>query len=226
VISGRLAEIGEYPDADDIRVGVEAAEQFHGHIALRVEQTEQHVLHTDVLIAESESLAPGTFESTFGPRHHRKMPGHVRLFASAPPPPSLAPRPLARNVQTEPGIIERTWPEASVHPPAHLIEVDPQGAQRVGVAYAQATVAHHLAQGGTTAVEGDAKVGQHAHPGRLWLGEDAEQEMLGAEPGMPERSGLFLSANDNPAGRIREPLEHRHRRPCFLCTACLLTPSA
>jgi hypothetical protein len=43
---------------------------------------------------------------------------------------------------------------------------------------------------------------------------------------MPERSGLFLSANDNPAGRRREPLEHRHRRPCFLCTACLLTPSA
>ena len=77
MISGRLAEIGEYPDADDIRVGVEAAEQFHGCVVLRVEQTEQYVLHTDVLVAESESLAPGTFESTFRPRHHRKMPGHV-----------------------------------------------------------------------------------------------------------------------------------------------------
>jgi hypothetical protein len=81
-------------------------------------------------------------------------------------------------------------------------------------------------RGGATAVQGDPKVGQHAHPGRLWLGEDAEQEMLGAEPGMPERSGFFLSANDNLAGRLCEPLEHGHLRPCFLCTACLLTPSA
>ena len=53
--------------------------------------------------------------------------------------------------------------------------------QEVGVAFAQATLADHLTQGGTTAVEGDAKFGQYAHPGRLWLGEDAEQGMLGAE---------------------------------------------
>jgi hypothetical protein len=114
------------------------------------------------------------------------MPGHIRLFASAPPPrpPALL---LARNVQTEPGIVECTWPEAGFHPPAYLIEVDPQGAQCVGVALAQATLAHHLAQGGTTAVQGDAKFGQHAHPGRIRLGKDAEQEMLGAEPGMPQR---------------------------------------
>src|SRR6266496_1919241 len=156
----RLAEVGEYTGADDLRVGVEAAEQFDGHVAFRVEQTEQYVLHTDVLVAEGESLALRTFERTFRPRHEREMPGHIRLFASAPPPRSPAPRLLARNVLAEPGIVECTWPEAGLHPPAHLIKVDPQRAQRLGVTLTQATPAHQLAQRRAAGIHGDAKIGR------------------------------------------------------------------
>ena len=147
------------------------------------------------------------------------------MNGSCPDPAAGSHRPR-RHGRRRGTLVERAGSEARLHPPAHLVEVDPQRAQRLGIALAQATPAHQPAQRHAAGFQGDTKIGQHAHPGRLRLGKHAEQQMLGAQPRMAERSGLFLSANNDLAGRGREPLEHRHLRPCFLCTACLLTPSA
>src|SRR5258705_4110499 len=44
---------------------------------------------------------------------------------------------------------------------------------------------------------------------------------------MAEFAGLLAGAHDHLTCLCTEPLEHQRSRPaCFLCTACLLTPSA
>src|SRR6266516_3836161 len=43
---------------------------------------------------------------------------------------------------------------------------------------------------------------------------------------MHELASLVLSPHHGLPRRRGEPFEHHHLRPCFLCTACLLTPSA
>src|SRR5437763_1901316 len=55
--------------------------------------------------------------------------------------------------------------------------------------------------------------------------------MLGADVVVPERPRRFLRLRDRILRPGGEPLEHRYlaflprRPPCFLCTACRLTPS-
>ena len=58
-----------------------------------------------------------------------------------------------------------------------------------------------------------------------------EQQVLGADRLRAQLAGLLVRQHDHLAGLLREALEHQPRRPrirrepCFLCTACLLTPS-
>jgi hypothetical protein len=158
------------------------------------------MFHADVPVAERRSLAGGAFQRPFRPRHKRQIPGQRGLAPAATPPPPTSP--AARDV------VERARSEARLHPPAHLVQVDPERAQRLGVALAQPTGAHQLAQRRAAGVHSDAQIGQHTHPGRRRLGQHAEQQMLGAQPGMPEPAGLVLTADYDLPGRRREPLKH------------------
>src|SRR5262245_5243287 len=145
------------------------------------------------------------------------MAGHLLRLASGTPPEESA------SSSRTWWVVEGAWSKARLRPPAHCGEVDAEGAQRVGI---RDKPAYHLAEGRPAGVQRDAELGQGAHPRRIGLGEDAEQEVLRAEPGVPEGASLLFGADDDLAGRGRESLEHCHRRPCFLCTACLLTPTA
>ena len=54
-------------------------------------------------------------------------------------------------------MVEGAWFERGLHPLAHVVEIDAQGAQRVGVARSQAGPANCVDEGGPAGVQGDAE---------------------------------------------------------------------
>jgi hypothetical protein len=131
----------------------------------------------DLRVAEGEGLAQGALEGTLRPRHEAQMAGHLLWLASATPPGE----PTSSTWTW--WVVECAWSEARLRPPAHLVQVDAERAQRVGI---RDKPAHHLAEARPASVQRDAEFGQGAHPRRVGLGEDAEQEVLRAEPWVPE----------------------------------------
>ena len=77
--------------------------------------------------------------------------------------------------------------------------------------------AHHLL---ATALEVDAR--RRQRPGRdpVALADQPQQEVLGADEGVPQQTGLLLGQDQDPAGPVGEALEHRTsvpRRPRCRC---------
>jgi len=108
---------------------------------------------------------------------------------------------------------------------AYLSQIDPHAVQRGGVTFTKPAPPYELVEREASGAEGDAGFGKQGDARRVGC-QHTKQQVFGTDPRVREGEGLVLRAGHCLACIGGEALEHDYLPPCFLCTACLLTPSA
>src|SRR3954447_14872689 len=175
-------------------------------------QSEQEVLGGDEVVAGRDRLAQRQLERLLRPRRER-------------PPSAVGARTATRAARQGAGA------ERALNPLPDSVEVDAERGERVGVEPGLAP-AHDPLDLAADPRAGDATVGEDARGPPLVVIEQRQQQVLGADPAVPQPARVAVGGDDHLAGVLREPFEHqpplRRSRPppCLRWTACLLTPRA
>jgi hypothetical protein len=151
------------------------------------------VLGADVPVLEGQGLAQAELEHLLAPRGEGDAARERRD--------SRAAAPAARAA------LEGTGAERRLDPAPHLVEVDADGAQRLGVPGAERPAAD---LGQDLALDRGRRDPEPAeYPGGDAVGpQQAEQEVLGADVAMVQAAGRHLGVDHHLAGRFGEALEH------------------
>src|SRR5919198_6721078 len=201
--SGRVAPL--HPGARLVERDAARGEDVRGHALALAQQPEDEVLAADLAPAKLDGVAHRELERLLRARGERDVPADAA-----------------------PAAAQRARPERALDALAHRVEVDAERGERVGVdvLLAGADDAHDVV---AHACGLDAEAGEQARA-RSIPAQNAEQDVLGADPAVAQRPGLVLRDRHGRARVLGEALEHQPsnllRRPCLRWTACFDTPSA
>src|SRR5215211_2836423 len=190
--SAGLAQGVQHPGPDDLGAGAEAGQDQHGQALALADQAEQEVLGADVPVLEGEGLAQAQLEHLLAPRGERDVP-------AGPQPPLAAVR-VGMPVQG-PGA------EALLQPAPDLVQVDPDGPQRLGVGLAEGAAPDLGQDLALDRRRRDAQPGQHRGGDAVGL-QQPEQQVLGADVAVAQAPGRHLGVDGRLAGPLGEALEH------------------
>src|SRR3954447_20437955 len=178
---------------DDHPPDVELHSPRHEHVvrdALAVHHPQQHVLGADVVVPHPQRLTQRQLERLL------RLLGERDVAADPPP--------LRRA-----GPVQRARAERLLDAPAHLVEVDAQRGQRVGVR--SGAVRRRRRTGGQVGLD----VGlPHREPLEHHDGEvvrhreQRAEHVPGVDRGVAPLAGILLRQHDDGAGLLGEPLEH------------------
>src|SRR4051812_45176947 len=185
---------GEVPHLPDHRVAQlvaghpELVQDLGGTVGVGAQHAEQQVAVGDDVVLEVEGLAQRQLQRLLGPGRERDVPLDVGLVG-------LAPRP-----------VQRARAEDLLGGAAYLVEVDAEGGERLRVQFG--------ARPGPGRDAPPYRVGVDAErcecPRRRAVvdRQHAEQDVLDADEGVPERARLVLRLHDRLPRLLREPFEH------------------